>query len=135
MDILDPGAGPCPETCLACGGKLTGRIGKKFCSDQCRATFHNRRKTKEEQWIQQLNRVLRKNRSVLKNLNPKGYSTVRQELLKDLGFNFHYYTHQYHTNSGNVYYFCYEWGYRILEEGKILIVNWQPYMNPAITTS
>jgi predicted nucleic acid-binding Zn ribbon protein len=65
---------------------MAGRLEKKFCSDQCRAMFHNRRKSKEEKWIQQLNRILRKNRTVLKTLNPKGQSKVRQEVLTKLGF-------------------------------------------------
>ena len=80
-----------PEQCLSCGSKLAGRLGKKFCSDQCRAQFNNRRKVKEERWIQQLNRILRKNRSVLKNLNPVGQSKVRQEVLKELGFDRDFY--------------------------------------------
>lgn len=57
-----------PEVCLTCSANLTGRIGKKFCSDQCRAQYHNRRRIKDEKWIQQLNRILRKNRTVLKDL-------------------------------------------------------------------
>lgn len=134
MDILSE-PNPSPDTCLSCGDKLSGRIGKKFCSDQCRAMFHNRRKTREEKWIQQLNRILRKNRSVLKSQNPKGHSTVRQEFLKELGFDFRFYTHQYQTQAGHAYYFCYEWGYRVLEEGKVLIVNWQDYMKPVSTVS
>lgn len=134
MEIQDLGE-QSPESCLACGDKLSGRMGKKFCSDQCRAMYHNRRKTKEEKWIQQLNKILRKNRSVLKSLNPKGHSTVRQEFLKELGFDFRFYTHQYHSGKGDIYFFCYEWGYKVLEGGKVLIVNWQNYMKPVNTSS
>jgi predicted nucleic acid-binding Zn ribbon protein len=74
------------QECLTCGSELTGRAGKKFCSDQCRAQYNNRKKTTEERWIQQLNRILRKNRTVLRTLNPKGHSTVRQEVLLQMGF-------------------------------------------------
>lgn len=118
------------EVCLSCSGKLTGRIGKKFCSDQCRAQYHNRRKTNEEKWIQQLNRILRKNRTVLKDLNPAGKATVRQEIMEQLGFDPRFYTHQYKTDKGDIYHFCYEWGYQMLDNGKVLIVRWQNYMKP-----
>lgn len=119
-----------PATCQTCGKEMSGRVGKKFCSDQCRAMFHNRRKEKEEKWIQNLNRILRKNRTVLKTLNPKGQSKVRQEVLVNLGFDFRFYTHQYKTAKGDTYYFCYEWGYLVLPQEKVLIVNWQDYMKP-----
>lgn len=121
---------PRPEACLSCGSPLSGRLDKKFCSDQCRSQFNNRRKSKEEKWIQQLNRILRKNRKVLKDLNPVGHSTVRQEALEQMGFDPRFYTHQYRTEKGSIYYFCYEWGYQVLDQGKILIVNWQKYMKP-----
>lgn len=122
-----------PQNCLSCGSGLTGRMGKKFCSDQCRAMYHNRRKTTEERWIQGLNSILRKNRFVLKTINPVGHSTVRQEVLQQMGFDFRFYSHQYRTEKGAVYYFCYEWGYHVLEQGKIRIVNWQKYMKPLST--
>lgn len=118
------------EDCLNCSAHLKGRFGKKFCSDQCRAQYHNLKKTKDEKWIQQLNRILRKNRTVLKDLNPAGNSTVRQEVLEQMGFNFKFFTHQYKTQKGTTYYFCYEWGYQVLDNGKVLIVIWQNYMKP-----
>lgn len=126
-----------PTQCLVCNKGLAGRLGKKFCSDQCRALYHNRKKGKEERWIHQLNRILRKNRTVLKTLNPKGQSKVRQELMVGLGFDFRFYTHQFKAKNGALYYFCYEWGYLVLPEEKVLIVNWQEYMKPssALATS
>jgi len=45
-------------------------------------------------------------------------------------FNFNYFTHQYKTAKGNTYHFCYDYGYLLLPEEKVLIVNWQPYMQP-----
>jgi hypothetical protein len=65
-------------TCQCCGAQLTGRRGKKFYSDQCRAQFHNQKRNKDERWLTGMNRVLRKNRTILKKLNPVGHSTVRQ---------------------------------------------------------
>lgn len=119
---------PNPNTCLSCDTPLSGRLGKKFCSDQCRATYHNQHKSLEEKWIHRLNKILRKNRTVLKNLNPIGQSIVRIEVLEGMGFDFRFYTHQYQTKE-HTYYFCYEWGYRILENKKVNIITWQKYMD------
>lgn len=122
------------ELCLECRHPMRGRKGKKFCSNQCRAAFHNNQKSEEEKKILQLNSILRKNRSILKNLNPAGYTNLRQEVVKQLGFDFRFYTHQYKTGKGNIYYFCYEWGYQVLDGERILIVQWQKYMKPIKTT-
>ncbi len=45
-------------------------------------------------------------------------------------FNFRFFTHLYRTQSGNTYHFCYDYGYGylLLPEEKVLIVNRQPYM-------
>ncbi|MFD2515399.1 hypothetical protein ACFSRY_16115 [Pontibacter locisalis] len=32
------------------------------------------------------------------------------------------------TSKGNTYHFCYDYGYLLLEGEKVLVVNWQPYM-------
>lgn len=124
---------PNPNECLSCGARLTGRLGKKFCSDQCRATYHNQQKPKEEKWIHQLNKRLRKNRSILKNLNPIGQSIIRINVLEGMGFDFRFYTHQYQTKEFT-YYFCYEWGYRLLDQERINIITWQKYMEPVNAT-
>ncbi|WP_266205307.1 hypothetical protein [Pontibacter kalidii] len=41
-------------------------------------------------------------------------------------FDFRHFTYLYRT--GNTYHFCYDYGYLLLEDGKLLIMNWQPYM-------
>ncbi len=41
------------------------------------------------------------------------------------GFDFRYFTHLYRTKNGNTY----DYSYLLLDEGKVLIVNWQPYMD------
>ena len=118
--------------CTVCGKELAGRIDKKFCSDQCRAQLNNRKKKADagEILLLHINRILRKNRSILKGLSPLGKTTTRQEYLVLQGFDFHYFTHQYQTRQGNTYHFCYEYGYLLLPDKKVLIVNWQNYMPP-----
>ena len=119
-----------------CNAELAGRFDKRFCSDQCRAQLHNikRKADAGERMILDINRILRKNRSILKGSSPMGKTTTRQEYLKMQGFNFNHYTHQYQTRKGNTYNFCYDYGYLLLPEEKVLIVNWQTYMTSAATS-
>lgn len=119
-------------TCQVCGQTVIGRSDKKYCSDQCRAQVNNGKKKADtgERLMLDINRTLRRNRSILKTLSPLGKTTTRQEYLVLQGFDFRYFTHQYQTRQGNTYNFCYEYGYLLLPEEKVLIVNWQPYMQP-----
>ncbi|MFO7823650.1 MAG: hypothetical protein R6V72_06900 [Cyclobacterium sp.] len=115
----------CPE----CGDVIHGREDKIFCSDQCRFQRHNRNKRRSEKTILDINKILRKNRRILQNLNPIGLTAVRREILTRQGFDFNFFTHQYITQKGNYYYFCYEYGYAYAEKEKINVVTWQEYMN------
>ncbi|MCD4732176.1 MAG: hypothetical protein K8R74_16335, partial [Bacteroidales bacterium] len=86
----------CPE----CGFEIIGRTDKKFCSDQCRNTFNNRLKQDANNYIRNINNILRKNRRILAELNPKGKSKVTRNKLNEKGFNFDYYTNSYSTKTG-----------------------------------
>ena len=116
------------KTCLECGSKISGRSDKKFCNAQCRNEYYNRMKSEAEKFIAETNRILRKNRSILKQINPVGNSKVRREYLILAGFDFDHFTRIYRTQGGNVYYMCYEFGYMHVENEKVLIVNQQDYM-------
>ncbi|MBK0403716.1 hypothetical protein I5M27_12015 [Adhaeribacter sp. BT258] len=116
--------------CAQCSNILIGRSDKRFCSEQCRSECHNHKKLQNtsEKKILQVNAILRKNRSILKMASPQGKTTVPRQILELAGFNFTYFTNLYRTNRGNTYYFCYDYGYLLLPEDKILIVNQQAYM-------
>jgi len=116
------------QICLACGENIIGRSDKKFCSAQCRNAYNNKMKSETEKFIVETNRILRKNRSILRQINPVGNSTVRREYLILAGFDFDHFTRIYRTQKGNVYYMCYEFGYMHVENEKVLIVNQQEYM-------
>ncbi|HPE56522.1 MAG TPA: hypothetical protein P5514_06510 [Bacteroidales bacterium] len=114
--------------CLNCEAELVGRSDKKFCDDQCRNNYNNKIRRDHEERIYDINRILRKNRSLLKKFNPEGKTTIRKEYLDKLDFNFTYHTHTVTTTSGNIYRYCYDFGYLIIEDGKrVLIVNEQGY--------
>ena len=116
--------------CLECGEKFVGRIDKKFCDAQCRNSFNNKVTRVKEKQINEINRILRRNRKILKQFNPEGKTTIRKEYMVKLKFNFKFHTHTFASTRGNTYKFCYEYGYLEIENGeKVLIVNEQPYMN------
>ncbi|WMJ72245.1 hypothetical protein RCC89_03565 [Cytophagaceae bacterium ABcell3] len=118
------------KVCLQCNQKFTGRLDKKFCTDQCRASYHNSERRNHEKTIVETNQVLRRNRTILKKLNPIGKTTVRIQHLKEYDFDFGFFTNIYKTSSGNIYYCCYEYAYMLLEgKEKAVIINRQNYMN------
>jgi hypothetical protein len=118
--------------CVECKNKFNGRSDKKFCSDQCRWLYNNRSKTEKEIDILRINSILRKNRTLLKQLNPVGKTTIRKEVIATQGFDFRYFTHIFTAKNGQTYYFCYEFGYTYIPDDKLIIVNWQPYMMPSV---
>ena len=118
--------------CKECGKPLIGRIDKKFCNDQCRFLYNNKKKRVHEAAILNINQQLRKNRTIIKSLNPVGKTTVRRSLLKNMGFSFDFFTHTYRTDKGITYYFTYEYGYTLIEDEKIVLVTYQEYMNKDI---
>ncbi|HCX20496.1 MAG: hypothetical protein CMB80_26805 [Flammeovirgaceae bacterium] len=122
--------------CYGCGKPLQGRMDKKFCGDQCRAAYHNQHKRKHERIIQAVNRQIRKNRTILRQLCPDGKATVRKTRLDDLGFSFQYFSSIYQEGQ-LTYYFSYEYGFapimqRSRTEGqmvqKVLIIQYQEHM-------
>ncbi len=113
--------------CSHCKKKIIGRIDKKFCDSKCRNSFNNKIKRKSEKQIVEINRILRKNRKILKQFNPEGRTSIRKEYLEKLNFNFKFHTHSFSTGHGFTYKFCYEYGYLEMDDGiQVLIVNQEP---------
>ena len=114
--------------CQQCGQGFLGRSDKKFCSNQCRSAWHQSQQLQQDQSMRPILRRLSRNRLLIRRLMADGYTKVGRAHLLELDFNFHYYTHQYKTKGGNTYYFCFDAGYRLLSDNKILLVLWQEYM-------
>ncbi len=118
--------------CLFCGNIITGRSDKKYCSVYCKSAHqYQKRKTEEEQYYT-IDRQLKTNRKILKAYNKSGLSTVRKEKLIAEGFDPKYFTHYWKNNKGQVYLFCYEYGYLSLKENqkeKYVLITWQKYMD------
>ncbi len=118
------------KKCIACGESFEERIGKKFCSSYCRSAYHYRNK-QADSLFRQIDRQLKHNRQVHKKYNQAGKTTVRQEVLLKEDFNPRYFTHYYKASNGNLYLFCYEYGFMKAEENgkaKYVLIHWQEYM-------
>lgn len=113
------------SNCLECNKPLRGRIDKKFCDDSCRNAYNNKLNTDQSVVVKKINQVLKKNRKILEDLFPDNedmFKTTKQRLT-DKGFSFTYFTHTYTNKKGNVYFFCYEFGYLPLENDWYLLVK------------
>ena len=114
----------CPE----CGEEYTGRSDKKFCSAPYRSGYHNRQKADEQSFQRSINNILKHNRNVLAELNPDGKANVRRDRMIDRGFKFRYFTNAYESRNGNVYHFCYDYGYKVEEGDWVLVIKRQEYV-------
>jgi len=126
--------------CIGCGAPITGRADKKFCKESCKSAYHYMRSIeKEDSLFKNIDKQLKANRRILKDFNKAGKATVRKEVLIGEGFNPKYFTHYWKAKNGNVYIFCYDFGYmKKTENGKpacrqgrdkYVLVQWQEYMN------
>jgi predicted nucleic acid-binding Zn ribbon protein len=112
------------KECLACGKVLHGRSDKKFCNDYCRNAYNNSLKAVTTTVVRNINNALLKNRRILEAvLGEEEMQKVPKDKLLQQGFQFRYHTHTYANKKGNVYVFCYEFGYLPLEHDWYLVVK------------
>ncbi len=117
-----------PQLCTACGKTIKGRIDKKFCDDYCRNNYNNKNNSDATNLVRNINNSLRKNRRILLDLlshateDKKTVNCSKSKML-ELGYNFKYFTHILKTKKGDVYYFCYEYGFLALENDYLFIVK------------
>jgi len=121
------------KVCSYCEEPLEGRIDKLFCTPNCKSSYHYQKSLeKEASLYNKIDNQLKLNRRLLKKYNKAGKSTIRKEKLVSDGFNPKYFTHYWKNNKGDVYLFCYEFGFLELKEHgkpKYVLVQWQDYMN------
>lgn len=113
------------KKCIECNKPLKGRVDKKFCDDFCRNSYNNKLNSDTNGYVRNINNALRKNRRILEETLPASeeMAKITRSKLLEKGFQFKYFTHTYTNKKGNVYYFCYEYGYLPLEGDWILIVK------------
>jgi len=113
------------RNCLFCSKSIQGRVDKKFCDDQCRNNYNNRLKAGKNNLVRNINNALKKNRKILESTLPEGEGTAKasREYLLLEGFHFKYHTHHYVNKKGNIYVYCYDYGYLELGNDWFLIVR------------
>lgn len=120
--------------CEECGKTLHGRTDKRFCDAYCRNAYHNKHKRPDEQYMQQVNVQIRRNRRILKDLCPEGKAMVRREVLEALGYDYKYFSGTY-VSKTLTYYLCYDYGFAPIQDNgkeKALIIQKQNYMDKYI---
>ena len=120
------------RTCQTCGELITGRADKLFCGIKCKSAYHYRTKVANpESLYMVIDQQLKRNRTLLKHFNHAGKSVIRKIGLLSRGFNPKYFTHFWKNPKGEVYLFCYEYGFLSKKEknaDKYVLVEWQGYM-------
>jgi predicted nucleic acid-binding Zn ribbon protein len=105
------------KNCRVCSEKLYGRTDQRFCSDHCRNKFHNQKRKQEYAFLRRVDQILRKNRSILKQLWEAGFEEVDWHHLLRLGFKPDYCTGTIWKEPQQTFLF-YEMALRISEKNK-----------------
>jgi len=112
--------------CLQCFEQLRGRADQKFCNDQCRSAYNNQQYVESNSVIKTINRILKRNYSILAALNSEGKTTALKSDLQKKGYRFDYFTHSFTTRNNRISFFCYDQGYREKEDNKVTLVRGDP---------
>lgn len=119
------------KKCPVCGSPVRGRTDKIFCSTKCKSINQYESRQQDEKFYLMVDRQLKVNRKLLKRYNRSGFTTVRKSELIAEGFDPKFFTHYWKNKKGDVYLFCYDYGFLSLKRDprdKYLIVQWQDYM-------
>jgi len=108
--------------CLLCFEFIAGRTDRKFCDDKCRATYNHLRYSESNSEIRLINRILKKNFSILSLLNTNGKTTVSKIQLQNLGYRLEYFTTISKSRNNNACFFCYNQGYMELNDKMMMMV-------------
>lgn len=110
--------------CQCCAQVLHGRMDKKFCDEGCRNNFNNQQNSVQNKEIRIINRVLKRNRTILLKLLEIGNQSTKvdREYLLMEGFNFRYMTQQGISPDGQSYQICYDVGLISEQDRNYLIV-------------
>ena len=130
--------------CLDCGAPLgAGREDRKYCDDSCKTNYNNRIRREKNKlkntsvpaepgpgelsvpdYIKRIQDIQLKNREILKTLcDDDKPGRIRLRDLIGKGFNLKFFTSETEpTGTGNIYRFCFEYGYRENEDGSVIII-------------
>ncbi len=120
------------KNCINCSKPITGRADKMFCDVYCKSSYqYKKKKGEEKSFFETVDKQLKQNRKILKQFNKAGKATVRKFELISVGFNPKFFTHFWKNGKGDVYLFCFEFGFLSINDNgkeKYVLVQWQDYM-------
>jgi len=110
--------------CKVCNELLKGRSDQKFCSDYCRVHYHNNRYQSERRLFGHINKILRKNWTILKAIpSEPPHNAVSIASLEALGFKHGYVTKTTSDTNGQTMYWIYDVAFTKMFEKQIVISN------------
>jgi hypothetical protein len=127
------------RTCKDCGQPLgPGREDRQYCDDGCRTNFNNKKRRESQkdeaapappqmsvpEYITRVQDIILKNRNLLESLcDEENAGHIRVRHLIGRGFNAKFFTSQAEpTATGNVYRFCFEYGYCEGADGLVTVI-------------
>ncbi len=110
------------KKCPYCNRIIVGRTDKVFCDDKCRNNFYYRVNNEQKTYIRAINKILLKNRGILRTVNPFGRTSVTKRCLEELEFDFNCFTGIHKTKKGKLYYLVYDQAYSIDDDEKVSLV-------------
>ena len=111
-----------PQKCPYCDRIITGRTDKVFCDDRCRNNFYYKVNNEQKTYIRLINKILLKNRGILRTINPFGRTSVPKRFLDELGFDFGRFTGIYKTKKGREYYLVYDQAFSFDADDRVSLV-------------
>lgn len=119
------------KLCLECNTHLRyGRKDRKFCSQECRSSYHNKNNAIRNKDKKIHDNIMKKNYKIISSFYKGENIIIQKSSFDELGFQFNYFTTVYRSNK-NIYYFIYDIGFTPIVKNniqKLLIVNYKNYM-------
>jgi hypothetical protein len=109
--------------CLQCFEQLRGRSDQKFCGDSCRSLYNNLNYLETNSVIKSVNKILKKNHSILTILIANGKKTANKNELQKKGYRFDYFTFTSSTRNSQINYYCYDHGIREQPNNKLMLIR------------
>lgn len=111
--------------CLNCQQILHGRTDKKFCNDYCRNASNNALFRDINNLVRNITAAIKRNRRIMQHAlcNDPVRRIYKQSEIVDLGFDFDYHTHMKRTRTGNLIFYCFEYGYIKTKKDRIRLIS------------
>lgn len=109
--------------CLECFEPLLGRADQKFCNDQCRSTYNNKQTLQNKSICTIVNKILKKNYSILMLLHAMGKTSVTKTELEKRGYRLDFYTSMSASRNNKVCYYCYDLGYKEMDNNRLVLLK------------